>query len=310
MAMPVFREPSLQEAFAERGYVVVQLLTPTEAAELAAGVAALADARGAAANTRGPTGTYHVSLHDTDAAYRAAACAMVREALVGRVQALTHDYRFLNGGFLIKPAGADSIEVHRDWTMTRDPRHVALNCWCPLVDVDEENGSLAVLEGSHCLVDNVEGPRIPPFFEAYRESLRAPSRKLTLRAGEAVILDYRLLHWSTANRTGAPRLAIAGGFVPATARAVLYLPDPGSGGKRFNIIEPSAADWMDALNEAIDPSGCRIPVVGSVKNRNRQVGQAAFEAMLAGRAPARRPLLARLLQGTRTLLRRDRAGWR
>ncbi len=85
-------------------------------------------------------------------------------------------YRLLTGGLLVKPAGAAPLSMHRDWTMLPDGDQAALNVWCPLIDVDEGNGALALLPGSHRRVPNIEAAHVRPFFADYGDLLTETGR--------------------------------------------------------------------------------------------------------------------------------------
>jgi phytanoyl-CoA dioxygenase PhyH len=296
----IFVDEAQQRRFERDGFVVARLMSAEEAAGYRRQLEAVRADGEFEPNSPGPTSAYHVSLIDPDLAYRRRARQFTREVLAERVGALLDDYRFLTGGLLIKPPGAAEIEIHRDWTMTPTPEEVALNCWCALVDIDERNGGLFLLPGSHALVPNIEAPGVAPFFSAYCERLKAHSVSVPLKAGEAVIFDYRSLHWSTANRSSELRAAVAAAFIPRRSRAVLFLPESEGGDRRFRMVEPADQEWIDPVADGLGgiPAGART--IGFVEDDNRPVPLAEFERLLlaarAGSAPRGRPagLVARL----------------
>jgi hypothetical protein len=296
----VFRDESLKRLFEKQGFVTVPLLSPDEVAAVRERFFDIHDRRDADSDSLSLKQGYYVSLDHRDGNYRRQAEALVRETLAPRAAASLCGYRFLLGSFLLKPAGAGSLAVHRDWTMTADPRQTSLNCWCPLVDVDGENGALALLPGSHrCLPDNVHGPGMTQYLQLDRQRLPRLLRIVPLKAGEAAIFDYRMLHGSTANTTFEARPAIGGGFVPETARPMLHVRDAADGKGLFRMLEPEAEGWTDVLTGLMEPGRPDLRVVGRVRDRNRSMGQAEFERRLAG--PVSGPTLA-------ALRLRDKAG--
>lgn len=293
----IFADAERQRRFERDGFVVVRLMSAEAAAGARERIAAIRGDGDFEPNSPGPDSAYHVSLMDPDLAYRRRARRFAEEVLADRVGGLLEDYRFLTGGFLIKPPGAAEIEIHRDWTMTPTPEEVALNCWCALVDIDERNGGLALLPGSHRLVPNIEAPGLAPFFSAYCARLKAHSVGIRLAAGEAVIFDYRVLHWSSANRSAELRAAVSAAFIPRASRAVLFLPEEDGNDRRFRIVEPADRDWIEPI---ADPAGART--IGFVANDNRPVSLAEFERLLATRAVTAPPRGAGLVGRLRAWL--------
>src|SRR5579875_1135078 len=274
----LFRDESLQHLFEEQGFVTVPLLSPDEIAAVRERFFDIHGRRDAGGDARARKQGYHVSLDHPDRDYRRQAEALVREILAPRAAALLCGYRFLLGSFLLKPAGAGPLAVHRDWTMTADPRQTSLNCWCPLVDVDGANGALVLLPGSHkFLPDNAHGPGMRAYLQFNSPRLMPLSRIVPLKAGEAALFDYRMLHGSTANPTLEPRPAIAGGFVPETARPMLHVRDAADRRGRFQMIEPESEAWTDVMTALFEPGRPGLRTVGRVRDRNGSMGQAELE---------------------------------
>jgi hypothetical protein len=98
-----------------------------------------------------------------------------------------------------------------------------MGLWIPLVDVDEGNGCLRVVPGSHYL--NVR-PRNPARYLAYPEHAAFLEghyvRPVPMRAGQAFIYSQSLFHASAPNRSAASRLAVGGLAIPSE-RALLWV---------------------------------------------------------------------------------------
>ena len=285
----IFADEAQQTRFERDGFIVVPLMSPEEAAGYREQLSAIRGDDAFEPNSPGADSAYHVSLMDPDLAYRRRARELAQTVLAGRVGGLLRDYRFLTGGVLIKPPGAAEIEIHRDWTMTPTREEVALNCWCALIDIDEGNGGMALLPGSHALVPNIEAPGVAPFFSAYGHRLKAHSVNIALNAGEAVVFDYRALHWSTANRSPELRAAVSAAFIPLGSRAVLFLPEGADGARQFRMVEPADEEWIDPIADRLNgfPSDART--LGFVRDDNRPVSLAEFERLLAARSGTAAP---------------------
>jgi hypothetical protein len=291
----VFRDAALQRAFAERGFVTVKLLDRAEVRDARERLSIVRESCSSADDAVSQVRGYHGSVWHPDSSYRRRAMDLARTILAERVDSLLCGYRFLSGGILIKPPGGKPLGMHRDWTMTADPRQTSLNCWCPLVDVDGGNGALALLPGSHrILADDIHGPGIPAFFGGYGEGLKRLSQIVPLHAGEAVIFDLRMLHWSEANESTEPRLALAGGFVPEAARAILHVRDEKGGRRAIRMIEPEAGAWIDFVANFMASGSFAVALGEAARHRNRSMGRAELERRI--KAPGSSPALLAVLR--------------
>jgi len=114
------------------------------------------------------------------------------------------DLRWISGYVSIKDAHSLPLEWHRDWwcwdhpvSYRREPVQVALLCY--LSGTDARHGALRVTPGSH-------GPG---------GDEQTGEVTLDLQAGDAAVLDYRLLHGTHANAAGRRRDCILLSFTPS-----------------------------------------------------------------------------------------------
>lgn len=137
------------------------------------------------------------------------------------------DPRWISGYVSVKDPHSLPLWWHQDWwcwnhpvTYRREPVQLALLCY--LTDTDTRHGALRVLPGSHA--------RSAPVHAALPEAHRDPSTALdprhkamsdlpdqvtlALRAGDAVVLDYRLLHGTHANASPRRRDCLLMSFAP------------------------------------------------------------------------------------------------
>jgi ectoine hydroxylase-related dioxygenase (phytanoyl-CoA dioxygenase family) len=130
-------------------------------------------------------------------------------------QLLGPDMQFNFDHAIIKRVGsAVATPWHQDDAHHRDPhtQFDQISCWMPLQDVDEINGCMSYLPGSHVgpllAHHSPQGdPRIhalecsPELFDA------AAAVVLPLAVGECIVHDGRTLHAALPNRSGGDRLA-------------------------------------------------------------------------------------------------------
>jgi hypothetical protein len=273
----IFVDPARQEEFERQGFTVVRLFSEAEAATLRDRLDTLQ--REAPPAPLPAEEALLKSFSHPDATYRTEVDTVGREALATPLSATLTGYRIVACGHFIKRPHAKEMGIHRDWTIMRDPERPAVNIWSPLVPVDRANGALALLPGSHKL-PNVETPGVEPFYGRYGEALKKRCVTLALGPGEAVIFDNRVLHWSTANRTGTPRPVLRAVSVPEEERIVFYRVDEESGGSRFELLDAEDEGVLAGTPNDTERGTVRKRSLGYVRNENRDVSLRECERLL------------------------------
>lgn len=238
---PILNDPTADDELARVGAVVVPFLPPTDLESLRASLERLGQC-----GERG--------FHDTASAGLAFEPRQVLhdvlcEAFRARSESLLVDHDPVMSSFLTKWPGPDSDkEIHRDFRLVDEPRFRSVCVWVPFVDVDERNGALSVLPGSH-LVDT--GPRSVPITPSVPvdpvRSLRFSDLDVVpARVGEAVVFDMAVAHGSDENRTDLPRPAAAVAYAPKAARLSLSFCHPDDSVELLEVVDPDVfrrIDW-------------------------------------------------------------------
>jgi ectoine hydroxylase-related dioxygenase (phytanoyl-CoA dioxygenase family) len=100
------------------------------------------------------------------------------------------------------------LRVHQDPTLVDEERFTPVNVWCPLQDIDDRNGALCILPGSHRLYRGPRATSIPPPWSPHEALIERSMTPLYLTAGSAVLFTQATLHASRPNcprRRGSPR---------------------------------------------------------------------------------------------------------
>jgi ectoine hydroxylase-related dioxygenase (phytanoyl-CoA dioxygenase family) len=220
-ARPVLNDGNLQVTFQERGFVKIPLLDDNDVSRLNQIFHNYTG--GKVENTE--YGIY-ISLEEED--------QDVKKKLVEQIAALVlpKAERYFNackphlGSFLVKMPGENSYTYpHQDWTFVDAPPYCSMTIWIALTDTDRSNGNLGFIRGSHLFFDKPVGSPSPEFLtltQGHEHILYEYLEFVPLRAGEAVIFDNRTIHGATANRSAAPRTAVAIGMTPEEAPLFHY----------------------------------------------------------------------------------------
>jgi len=196
----VFKDPVLEQQFRHFGYVTVSLLDQDEVKSLLSRFE----------ESQTPNiGGFHGTIYHADQEYRKRLDQEIKKVIDPNVDRFLIDYRTLFCNFMIKEPGEASSEMplHQDWSFVQEPEEVSVHIWCPLVDVNHDNGNLAVVPGSHHLSDTVRAFADDcPFREQFPALREFYLRELPMKAGEAVLFDGRLVHSSPPNVTDRRRV--------------------------------------------------------------------------------------------------------
>lgn len=163
------------------------------------------------------TSFYSTSFHP-DLALKRAVNEEILAIVGNRLEELFTDYKILGTSFLKKKANDNNpLPLHQDWTVTDEERYGSFTLWIPLQDTHEKNGAIRVIDGSHCLENNLRAPSLPVAFEQDRTKFNQYLKTLNLKTGEAFVFNQKLMHASWPNHSTEERLALTIGVVPKDA---------------------------------------------------------------------------------------------
>lgn len=160
-------------------------------------------------------GTYVTMFHPSSH-YRQLVDEKLKTLFEQKASSFLKNYRVLFANFMIKTVGEEGVfPVHQDWTYVDETKYVSYAFWIPLQDTDIQNGALHVVPNSHKIPSGWRGPYIHEPFHRLREKIKTNySKVISLKAGEALIWDHRLIHFSQPNLSSTPRLVFTLIMVP------------------------------------------------------------------------------------------------
>ena len=211
MMKNVFVDSQKQQEYEVNGYVTFPCLSDAEVEKVQAEYEKLDHTQ---------ADGFHCSMFHPEKDYRQKINTLVKSSLGNKLDDILVDYEKLFGNFVVKEPGAESdLYVHQDWNFVDESEHDSLAIWIPLVDTSLENGALFLVPGSHKLGNKVRGPGVPdPFSELHDVIRKKYGKMIPLKAGEAIIWNHRMVHYSPANTTSVTRVALTCILVPNKAK--------------------------------------------------------------------------------------------
>lgn len=135
----------------------------------------------------------------------------IHKILKDKMEKMLPGLELLGGTLATKIKGKSPLNAHKDWTIVDESRFNSYNLWIPLVDTNKNNGTLGLWPGSHLWNEQPRGFSIPDPYDQFTEKIIPIGFEPILNAGEAILYNHKLLHFSRPNRTDQPRnVAIIG----------------------------------------------------------------------------------------------------
>lgn len=172
---------------------------------------------------------YFNSLY-SEAAIRREVSEEIERVFKPYIDKIFDNYQYVVGLLFIKNPSPDAdaeVPMHQDPTLLMDEdvnKHI--NIWCPLNDVDENNGALHMVAGSHLFFPGVQARTVPTPYEKIYPAIHQAKNCIRMQAGDALIFDNKILHGSMPNVTNKKRVAVVLSFAPKNAQYISIYRDP------------------------------------------------------------------------------------
>lgn len=226
---PMFYDTNLESELMEKGYFTCPLLSPEEVAQCLK-VQEETDSSIEA-------GKYN-TLEVTNFNHRKQVHDGLNNVLHKKWQDTFIDYRCIGYNFAVKKAtNGEKFHAHVDDIHADESKHISVNVWIPLVDVNEENGALYMVKGSHLLDMPIRGIGLPFPFEREIKLIESSARPIELKAGTAIFFHAKMIHGSPRNKSNVNRPAIIAGLIPQEATPIIYYRHEEISNKEVELFE-------------------------------------------------------------------------
>ena len=235
--LQVFRDQAHQEQFEREGYIVLPFYNVEEIAELNSLYESI--------QPKEYEG-FFPSTFSQDKNYRTQADIGIKKACERSIEKYLQDIKVICGSFIVKRSIPESAMcVHQDMTLVDESKYTGINIWVPLIDLDDNNGTLEVLPGSHRIFPSYRGSSIKGIYEECNDEIKKYLVRVYPKAGEAIFFDQSIIHYSEANRSGKNRIVTNTYFThqEATFQTCYWSKDYGSKVELFEQSETFMTDF-------------------------------------------------------------------
>lgn len=240
MTRDIFISAQWQQHFREQGYVIVPLLGKDDIKKLQA----IYSEHERDSKVGLP---FYTSIWSESPQYRVVIDAELKKILVAALSRYLLDCQPVFANFMVKhPGDSSQLIPHQDWNFVDETRYDSVTVWCPLIDVNENNGNLQVVPGSHRLKNFIRGRFFDaPFQSLLDDVIKSKLQNMPMKAGEALILNSRLIHASPPNYSSIVRVAASVVMAPAEAELIHYVMEDREAKKSYKKLHITPRFFTD-----------------------------------------------------------------
>lgn len=222
------------------------------------------------------------SVYSQDLYYRKKVHEQISEILKPALEAYFENYKVVMNSFIVKANGPRSeFYLHTDSTGLDETKYSALSLWIPLHDITEQNGAMCIVPRSHKMASPYRGISIKAPFDNIHAHVKKYLVPVTMKAGEALFFDSRIIHNSLPNLSSENRVVVTSGLFPEGAKVIsCYQANPDAEIELIEQDDNYLLEYPKFLNGCYDrPHTGRT--IGFVKSEHPMFTEAEFDAQCA-----------------------------
>lgn len=276
----VLNNEKWEKEFVKNGYVRIPFISAKEVAELKELFFSTLPESGGQITSE-ETGvkdshfiSYDFTFIDKNPEYKRKVFKIITEYFQPHMERVLADFRPIIANYIRKKSETGEVPLHENWAFADEKKCTTVSIWCPLVDSTVENGTLQVVPGSQKRFGQFRGPMVPWELDGIKkEIIEKHLVPLETKAGDCVILDDSIVHYSAVNKTEGLRLAIQLICVPQEFPSIHYHLDTHNNPKEIQVLEVQDDFYME-FNPWKKPEG--VKVINKIPFENRNISEQEF----------------------------------
>lgn len=267
----IFKNSEIEEEFRNKGFVKLPFLNSDEVEQLKGVYFETLEQSGGRLGMENENYkshkkiTYDFTFIDKSVDYKKMVFDSITEVFESKYAEILDDYEPIIANYIRKKPFQGEVPLHQNWSFVDEKKFTSISIWCPLTNSNKDNGTLQVIPGSHKRFGRIRGPKIASELDNI-ESLLIEKylEPLEVKAGEIIILDDSIIHYSSENKTNDLRLAIQLIMIPSETDSIHYHKAP-----EKEFIETLCVDHEFYMN--FDPWKNPSPDTKVIKKIKHQV---------------------------------------
>tara|TARA_R110000868_G_scaffold164191_5_gene396611 strand:+ start:615 stop:1487 length:873 start_codon:yes stop_codon:yes gene_type:complete len=274
MKRPIFKNQEHNSQYLEKGYIRSSLLSSEQVDDLLENILKLNPDDNFSPDRNGAS-NYHCSFLDTNEEYKRESNKLFKTIFRPILDTLFHNYEIWNANLYVKQPGKGKFEIHQNWTHVEKEEQTTFTIWCPLVDTSIENGTLALVEGSHKIMADLATLNVPYYFKNFEsELLEKYLKPMPCSAGDAIIFEDGVIHYSDVNKSDKPRYALQILIGPKEVKPVYYFFDKGK--NEFEVFEINEDFFLKNNYKTFHKRPTKHMLKRRIKNENLLIEEDEF----------------------------------
>lgn len=246
--MQIFNSPELQEKYEKDGYIIIDFLSEDQIRKYLEfwEKSPKSYANGIFTSVFGWNEEENLSFSK-----------LIAEHFQPAVNQLMTKWEVDGATFMVKGPSAEpqtEFKLHQDYNMLDESISPSLGLWVALVDINEKNGGLFVLPGSHRkFAGTIRGANITSLFLTVDHQIEKIIKHISLKAGQACIFSHSLFHGSYPNYTSDERIVIHAGLFPQNAKTYHYYKTLSqNGAEQVEVLEIERKDYYKNIRSFLE----------------------------------------------------------
>lgn len=282
----VMRDDALEAKFQRDGYVEIPFISKEEVDTLKQKYFDTLPSSGGqiTASETGVTDskliTYDFTFIDKNPDYKRQVFDIITSHFASHMNKWLDDYKPIIANYIHKKHEGGEVPLHQNWSFADEKKCSTVSIWCPLVDSTVQNGTLQVVPSSHKRFGEIRGPMVPWELENVRQEIIDNYLiPLEAKAGDCVILDDSILHYSAINKTSGLRLTIQLICIPSELPSWHYHMNHAVSNTKVDILEVDKDFYME-FNPWKFPAN--VKKVGELEYAHALLDASGFKQQMKG----------------------------
>jgi len=190
--------------------------------------------------------TYDFTFIDKNIDYKREVFDVISQRFQENADKFLDAYKPIIANYIRKKTDGGEVPLHQNWAFADEEKCTTVSIWCPLVDSNEENGTLQLAPGTHKRFGKHRGPMVPwELNNIQKEIINTQLKPANIKAGQAVVLDDSIIHYSNVNHTDGLRLAIQLIMIPSDFPSLHYHMNAEKSQEIIEVLEVDKDFYME-----------------------------------------------------------------